>query len=98
MITIQNIIDWSIEHPVAEGGRIIRIYNNNLEFSIVGGSKGLYGDFKDTFELAIFDVRTGDFRTKFFYPDNGDVIGYMTSEELVGLVNQVFKYNDFQVR
>ena len=89
MITIENIIEWSKPHPL-DGGKITRIYNNDIEFSIVGGRSGLYGDFVNDFEVAIIDKKSCDFVTKFFYPEgNDDVIGYMKSEDVVKLVNQV---------
>jgi hypothetical protein len=99
MITVKDIIKWSKPHPVGGGARRTRIMNNAIEFSIVGGGRGLYGDFKKTFEVAIFDVESGDFMTKFFYPEGSDdVIGYMNSEELELLVNKLVKNRDFQVR
>ena len=54
MITIQNIIEFSKEHPSLRNGRITQIGNNNVEFSIVGGTSGLYGDFINNFKLNIY--------------------------------------------
>ena len=99
MITIKDIIGFSKPQPVVEGGRVVRIGNDNVEFSIVGGARGLYGDFINDFELAIFDKKNGEFVTKFFYPEaSDDVIGYMSGEDVESLVNKVFKDKDFQVR
>ena len=99
MITIQNIKDWSKPHRSCSGAHHTRIANNAVEFSIVGGGTGLYGDFENTFELAIFDVESGDFMTRFFYPEGGDdVIPYMRGEDLETLVNKLIKNKDFQVR
>jgi hypothetical protein len=99
MITIKDIIQLSEPHPIGNGGRVTRIGNNNVEFSIVGGASGLYGDFINDFELAIFDKENGEFVTKFFYPDTADdVIGYMSGKDLETLVNKVLKDKDFQVR
>jgi hypothetical protein len=99
MITIKDIIELSKPHPIGNGGRITRIGNNNVEFSIVGGASGLYGNFINDFEMAIFDKENGEFVTKFFYPDaTDDVIGYMSGEDLETLVNKVLKDKDFQVR
>jgi hypothetical protein len=98
MITIQNIIDWSKQHPVREKGRITVISNDVIKFSIVGGCQGLYGDFINTFELAIINLETGEFMTNFFCPDDGEVAGYMSGKRLEELVNQIFRDNDFQVR
>ena len=97
MITIEDIIKWSKPHPL-DGGKITCFYNDKIEFSIVGGRSGLYGDFENDFEVAIIDKKTGDFVTKFFYPEaNDDVIGYMKSEDVVKLANQVLG-KGFQVR
>lgn len=89
MITVENIIEWAKPHPL-DGGKMTRLYNDEIEFSIVGGRSGLYGDFINDFEIAIIDKKSGDFITKFFYPEGSDdVIGYMKSEDVEKLVNQV---------
>jgi len=99
MITVKDIIDLSKPHPVMKGGRVTRIGNNNVGFSIVGGARGLYGDFINDFEVAIFDKESGDFVTKFFYPEaTDDVIGYMPGKDLESIINKVLKDQDFQVR
>ena len=96
MITIKDIIEWSKPHPL-DGGKMTCIYNDEIKFSIVGGRSGLYGDFENDFEVAIIDKKTGDFVTKFFYPEaNDDVIGYMKSEDVEKLANQVL-VKGFQV-
>jgi len=97
MITVENIIEWSKPHPL-EGGKITRIYNDEIEFSIVGGRSGLYGDFENDFEVAILDRKTGDFRTRFFKPElSDDVIGYMPKDEVAQFLNQILG-KGFQVR
>ena len=101
MITIEDIISYSKSHPSsgAEGGRQTVIGNDKIQFSIIGGSRGLYGDFIDTFEVAIFDTETGEFRTQFFHPEAGDdVIAYMSKNDVEDLVNKLIKNKDFQVR
>lgn len=96
MITIENIIEWSKPHPL-DGGRMTRIHNDEIEFSIVGGRSGLYGDFKDDFEVAVIDKKNGEFVTRFFKPElSDDVIGYMKKGDLEEFVNQIFK-KGFQV-
>jgi hypothetical protein len=97
MITVENVIEWAKPHPL-DGGKMTRIYNDDIEASIVGGRSGLYGDFEKDFEVAIIDKKDGQFITKFFYPEgNDDVIGYMTGENLVELLNKMFS-KGFQVR
>ena len=102
MITIKDIIEWSKPHPNSHfskgDGRQTRIGNGKVEFSIVGGDIGLYGDFKDTFEVAIFDLETKNFITRFFYPEGSDdVIGYMSGEDVERLVNTVLKREDLSI-
>ena len=102
MITIDDIKKWAKPHPTTKftgkGGKQARFGNHKVEFSIVGGDTGLYGDFVDTFEVAIFDVETKNFITKFFYPDaTDDVIGWMPSEEVEKLVNSVVKKEDLSI-
>lgn len=97
MITIQQIQDWSKPHPVS-GGKRTNIYNDAVELSIVGGASGLYGDFKDDFEIAIIDRNSKEFVTKYFLPDaNDDVVGHLPSDELESLANKIF-HSGFQVR
>lgn len=99
MITIEDIKSWSKPHPNGDGGRMTNIFNNKYELSIVGGAKGLYGDFDETFEVAIFDSKDRNFVTMYFFPENGDdVVGYMKAENLEELVNSIFRNNGFQVR
>jgi hypothetical protein len=102
MITIEEIIKWSKPHPltkyVSDEGRISRFGDGRIEFSIVGGARGLYGNFTTTFEVAIIDLTTKNFVTNFFYPDAGsDVLGYMSTKEVEELVNSVIKRENLSV-
>ena len=89
MITIKDIIKWSKPHPMnsaMKGTTEVRrscFGNDKVEFSIVGGGSGLYGDFKDTFEVAIFDKETGKFMTKFFYSKATDDVIHSSSIDLI---------------
>ena len=102
MITIDDIKKWAKPHPTTKfnggNGKQTRFGTNKVEFSIVGGNVGLYGDFENTFEVAIFDVESRDFITRFFYPEaSDDVIGCMSSEEVEKLVNSVIKREDLSI-
>ena len=102
MITIKDIIKWSKPHPTSKyvggNGRQSRFGNDQVEFSIVGGNKGLYGDFEKTFEVAIFDRKTRNFVTRFFYPEaTDDVIPHMGIIEVEKLVNSVIKRENLSV-
>jgi hypothetical protein len=98
MITIDDIKKWAKPHPTTKftgkSGKQTRFGNHKVEFSIVGGDTGLYGDFVDTFEVAIFDVQTRDFITRFFYPDASDDV---KSEDVEKLVNSVIKREDLSI-
>ena len=97
MITTQNIIDWSKPHSSLNGGRHTILETKHLRISIVGGSKGLYGDFVNNFEVAIMNKETGSFMTKFFLPEsNDDVVGYVPGDELETMLNEIVGKN-FQV-
>lgn len=99
MITIEDIKGWSKPHPIGDGGKMTNIFNRKYEISIVGGTKGLYGDFNETFEVAILDTKNRNFVTVFFFPDNGeDVVGHMGGEQLEEFINSLFRNDDFQVR
>jgi hypothetical protein len=101
MITIQEIIKWSKPHPTSKymGGNAkhSRFGNDQVEFSIVGGGRGLYGDFKNTFEVAIIDKQTNDFITNFFHHSSDMSIPYMSSNEVEELVNSVIKREKLSV-
>jgi len=97
MITVEKIIEWSKPHKAGMGGRQTIIGNELFNFSIVGGSPGLYGDFVREFEVAVINKKTGNFMTSFFFSGlSDDVIPRMPGEELVQELNRIFG-NNFQV-
>jgi hypothetical protein len=97
MITIKDIISWSKPHPLGEG-RMSRFGNKHITFFIVGGIRGLYSDFKKTFEVAIFDNETNNFITRIFYPEaSDDVISQMTADKVEELVNSVIRREDLSI-
>jgi hypothetical protein len=105
MITIEDIMKWSKPHPISKylstagrESRMSRFGNKEIEFSIVGGDRGLYGDFEKTFEVAIFDRQSNNFVTRFFYPEaTDDVIPYMDANKVEELVNSVIKKEDLSI-
>ena len=68
-ITIQDIIDMSVPHGYKESGRRSTIETERFILSIVGGSSGLYGDFKDTFEVPLKAVKSKNESFSIFIPD-----------------------------
>jgi hypothetical protein len=90
------LISFAKEHSPL-GGKRVTLETENLLISIVGGRQGLYGDFNETFELAIIDNKTKSFLTKNYVPDtNDDVVGYMSIEDLLEVVNPLIE-NGFRV-
>lgn len=91
MITKEIILENSKPHPVVSNAKVVRITNDKIVFSIVGGGKGLYGDFDKTVEVGVLDCETKSFVTKFYYPDNyGDIVSYESFDRLVEKLNLVF--------
>lgn len=93
MITIEQIKQNSIEHPL--GGRQTRIVDEKYIMSVVGGRSGLYGDFVDTFEVALIDKTTKEFLKKPEIGLESDVSGYLSSKQVIDVVNELFR-NGFQ--
>jgi hypothetical protein len=73
------------------GGRKQSIIQcDGFKISIVGGDN-LYGDFENTFEIAIID-QFGNFVTKQYVDGlNDDVIGYYSVKKTEELVNRLLK-------
>lgn len=98
MITKENIIEWSRPHSESnQGARRTIIGNDLFDFSILGGGRGLYGDFDKDFEVAVINRKTKEFMTTYFFSVNDDVVAYMELEELITSLNEILG-NDFQVR
>ena len=85
-LTVEHIIKNSKPHPTAHirGGnaRMYREFVGDYILSIVGGGEGLYGDFKEDFEVALLDHDTGDFVTGSYSTRGDDVMGYATIDEI----------------
>lgn len=91
-ITIQDIIDRSKPHLI--NGRRTTIETDRFVLSIVGGASGLYGDFKEDFEVAIIDKNNGEFVTQIFEPDaTDDVMGYVSGDKVVEIANYFVEKN-----
>lgn len=85
--TINDIMGLKIKHPFGGYQSVIKV--GEYEVSVVGGRQSTYGDFINTFELAIFD-KHNNFVTKNFVPSsNSDVVGWLDKEELMDIINQI---------
>lgn len=90
-LTKEHIIKNSTPHGMAFSGipayKDARQYIENIgdyTLSIVGGASGLYGNFKNTFEVALIDNTNGEFVTG-KYSNNiksDDVMGHATIDEI----------------
>lgn len=98
MITIKDIRDYSRPHRNGmEGARQTVLSDGKVTASIVGGTKGLYGDFENDFELALLDDETKNFVTRYYVPEaNDDVLAYQSPEQVETLLNNIFS-KGFQV-
>ena len=98
MITIKDIISYSKPHPnMMDGARQTVLKDNDVVLSIVGGARGLYGDFEKDFEIAIIDNNSREFVTKYYVSDaSDDVLAYQDSEQVEYIANLLFK-KGFQV-
>ena len=98
MITLENIIEWSKPHSeMNQGARRTIIGNELFDFSIVGGGRGLYGDFDKDFEVAVINRKNKEFMTTYIFSVNDDVVSYLPADELISTLNEILGDN-FQVR
>jgi hypothetical protein len=85
--TIEDIMKLKIKHSL--GGYQSRLNVGEYEVSVIGGRERTYGDFVNTFELAIFD-KDGKFVTKDLVKSaDSDVVGWLDKEELMDIINQI---------
>ena len=95
MITIKDIIRDSKPHPLIDGGRQTTYETPTLKISIVGGDRSLYGDFKETFEVAIIEKDSGKFMSGYFYPElsdsYGDTMPHLSKEHTLEVVNTLLR-------
>jgi hypothetical protein len=55
----------------------------------------LYGDFDETFEVAILEKGTGKFMSDYFYPEfsdaQGDTMPHLNREQTLKVVNELVR-------
>lgn len=88
-LTKEYIIQNSKPHAMALSG--IGDYKNARQFvekigdytlSIVGGCHSLYGNFENSFEVALIDNTSGDFVTGKYSSKGDDVLGYANIDDI----------------
>jgi hypothetical protein len=85
--TIEDIMKSKIDHPLGGYQSIIKV--GRYEVSVVGGRERAYGDFVNTFELAIFDKDNNFVTKKLVASAEHDVVGWLDKEELMDIINQI---------
>jgi hypothetical protein len=73
--TIEDIMKSKIDHPLGGYQSIIKV--GRYEVSVVGGRERAYGDFVNTFELAIFDKDNNFVTKKLVASAEHDVVGWL---------------------
>ena len=86
-LTLKHILKNSKPHPLSQvkGNENARQYKEQMGdylLSIVGGGVGLYGDFKNTFEVALIDTTNDEFVTDMYSKSEGGVLGYASLDEI----------------
>ena len=84
METIEDIINTKKPHPI-KGFKWTKQYGPWI-LSIVGGDQVFYGDFNETFEVAIIDSRNKNFVTRKFYGGTDDVLSYLSRDEVQKII------------
>ena len=85
--TIEDIMKLKIKHSL--GGYQSRLKVGEYEVSVIGGRERNYGDFVNTFELAIFDKDNNFVTKKLVASAEHDVVGWLDKEELMDIINQI---------
>lgn len=86
-LTKEYIQNNSSPHPVVEGGRFFILQIGSYTLSIVGGGLGLYGDFENDFEIAIFNS-DGEFEN-IFLNSSDDIQPYSSIEEINNIIAKI---------
>jgi len=91
MITFEQVVEKSKIHPTGGGLQTIFETQDHI-ISIVGGREGLYGDFVDSFEVAIMNRKNKEFVSGEYFPEYSDSMGqvmaYITKEQMLEVVNR----------
>lgn len=85
MLTVDDIIKNAEPHPF-RGKKYTKVFGNII-LSVVGGSEGLYGDFENSFEVALINIKNNKFVTRNFYACEDDVLAWVDKEELQKIIN-----------
>ena len=82
-----NKLQWR-DRPFELGGGRQGVYTfaNGWEVSVVGGARGLYGNGRTSFEVAIFRPNGEFYKYK-------DVLGWRSRQQVSAIMRRVAKYN-----
>lgn len=85
--TLEDIFEYSYLHPM--GGYHTDLQVGQFVVEICGGSEGQFGDFKTTFQLAVFDKK-GKNVTQVVVPSaKENVLKWVDTEEVVEIINAI---------
>lgn len=87
-LTADDIISLGeVENRIFGEVKKVNLSFDKVTVSILGSELDvIYGDFKNTFEIAIIDNKSGNFVTKLFLGGQ-DVIAWASRDELESIVN-----------
>ena len=89
-LTVEILKNEAKTHPLGKGYQFTEEIGDNT-LSIVGGFSGLYGDFENTFEVALIDNTNGRFVTGLYgYEVQSDgVMLYATIDDINKLYQNI---------
>ena len=84
LLTTEILKNEAKRHPVGGGRYQYTEKIGDYTLSIVGGDRGLYGDFENDFEVALIDNTNGKFVTGYFAKrgETDGVMAYATIDEI----------------
>lgn len=87
-MTIQDIKNLAKKRDM--GGFQTILEGDGFIISIVGGERGLYGDFENDFEIAVMESEYKNFITASIVEDaNDDVMAYVPAYRVEQIVNEL---------
>jgi hypothetical protein len=91
-LTLDNL-EWET-HPNDMGSRLTRFFfPNGYGASIVFGST-FYSNGIDTYELAVLKGDENSWDLTYDTPITGDVLGYLTEQEVLTILNEIKRLPD----
>jgi hypothetical protein len=77
------------QHPLGGGIQALIFFPNGYGASVVGGSRGLYGDGVKTFELAVLYGTKDDWALSYSTEIADDVLGWQSKDDVTEILRQI---------